>query len=77
MALLTIAIAMIGYGVARGSRYYIKCQREALLDPPVDLLQGYKWYFAFICCSALLLDWWVSNIPYIKNLLKYNMQIFS
>jgi hypothetical protein len=40
MALLTIAVAMIGYGVARGSRYYIKCQREALLEPPVDLFQG-------------------------------------
>jgi hypothetical protein len=40
MALLTIAVAMIGYGVARGFRYYTKCQREALLEPPVDLLQG-------------------------------------
>lgn len=39
MALLTIAIAMIGYGIARGIRYYVKCQREALLEPPVDLLQ--------------------------------------
>jgi len=42
MALLTIAVAMIGYGVARGSRYYIKCQREALLEPPVDLFQDDK-----------------------------------
>ncbi|PSN44163.1 hypothetical protein C0J52_17430 [Blattella germanica] len=40
MALLTIAIAMIGYGIARGFRYYVKCQREALLEPPIDLLQG-------------------------------------
>ncbi|XP_067005371.1 stress-induced-phosphoprotein 1 [Anabrus simplex] len=38
MALLTIAVAMIGYGMARGFRYYVKCQRTALLEPPVDLL---------------------------------------
>jgi hypothetical protein len=42
MALLTVAVAAIGYGVARGFRYCIKCQREALLEPPVDLLQGQK-----------------------------------
>lgn len=38
MALLTIAIAIIGYGIARGFRYYVTCQREGLLEPPVDLL---------------------------------------
>lgn len=42
MALLTIAVAMIGYGVAWWSRYYIKCQREELLEPPVDLVQDDK-----------------------------------
>jgi hypothetical protein len=47
MALLTIAVAMIGYGIARGIRYYVKCQREALLEPPVDLLQG-KEYIALL-----------------------------
>jgi hypothetical protein len=46
MALLTIAVAMVGYGIARGIRYYVKCQREALLEPPVDLLQGCKEYIA-------------------------------
>jgi hypothetical protein len=45
MALLTMAVAMIGYGVARGFRYYIKCQREALLEPPVDLFPGQKYIF--------------------------------
>lgn len=42
MALLTIAIAMIGYGIARGFRYYVTCQREGLLEPPVDLLSDDK-----------------------------------
>ncbi|KAJ9582179.1 hypothetical protein L9F63_003478, partial [Diploptera punctata] len=37
MALLTIAVAMVGYGIARCFRYYVKCQRGALLEPPVDL----------------------------------------
>lgn len=39
MVLLTFAIAVLGYGTARGFRYYIKCQRIALLEPPVDLLR--------------------------------------
>uniref|UniRef100_A0A1B6CJA7 Uncharacterized protein n=1 Tax=Clastoptera arizonana TaxID=38151 RepID=A0A1B6CJA7_9HEMI len=38
MAILTISIAMTGYGIARGFRYYIKCQRSGMLEPPVDLL---------------------------------------
>lgn len=37
MASLTIAIAMIGYLAARGYRYYIKCQRKALLEMPISL----------------------------------------
>ncbi|XP_071449535.1 stress-induced-phosphoprotein 1-like [Hetaerina americana] len=42
MALLTIGIAMFGYGIARGFRYYVKCQRKALLQAPVDLLGDSK-----------------------------------
>lgn len=42
MVLLTLAIALIGYGIARGFRYYVKCQRSSLLDPPVDLLEDMK-----------------------------------
>lgn len=38
MALLTISIALIGYAIAKGIRYYTKCQRKALLEPPIDLL---------------------------------------
>nr|CAD7610261.1 unnamed protein product [Timema genevievae] len=38
MALLTIAVAMVGYGVMRGYRYYTKCQRLSLLEAPLDLL---------------------------------------
>lgn len=36
--LLTIAIALLGYGFCRGYRYYIKNQRDAMLEPPPDLL---------------------------------------
>uniref|UniRef100_A0A1B6FIQ3 Uncharacterized protein n=1 Tax=Cuerna arida TaxID=1464854 RepID=A0A1B6FIQ3_9HEMI len=37
MALITITIAMVGYCVARGYRYYMSCQQQGLLDPPIDL----------------------------------------
>ncbi|XP_074099771.1 serine/threonine-protein phosphatase 5-like [Cotesia typhae] len=39
MALLTISIAMIGFGIAKGFRYFVKCQRKSLLEPPFDLLE--------------------------------------
>ncbi|XP_034230356.1 protein STIP1 homolog [Thrips palmi] len=38
MALLTISIALIGYAISKGIRYYVKCQRKSLLEPPLDLL---------------------------------------
>lgn len=37
MVLTTFAIAIVGYGIAFGTRYYIKTQRNALLEPPLDL----------------------------------------
>ncbi|KAJ8921464.1 hypothetical protein NQ315_003082 [Exocentrus adspersus] len=37
MAFVTIVIAMIGYSIARFYRYWIKCQRNGLLEAPVDL----------------------------------------
>ncbi|XP_060526118.1 uncharacterized protein LOC132701882 [Cylas formicarius] len=37
MALVTIVIALVGYGVARSYRSYVKCQRDGLLEPPPDL----------------------------------------
>ncbi|XP_076288950.1 serine/threonine-protein phosphatase 5-like [Lasioglossum baleicum] len=37
MALLTMSIAMLGFGVAKGFRYFVKCQRKSLLEPPMDL----------------------------------------
>lgn len=40
MALTTMGVAMIGYGIARAFRYYVKCQRNSLLEPPVDLAPG-------------------------------------
>ncbi|XP_011305971.1 small glutamine-rich tetratricopeptide repeat-containing protein 2 [Fopius arisanus] len=38
MALLTISIAMLGFAIAKGFRYFVKCQRKSLLEPPFDLL---------------------------------------
>ncbi|XP_014602148.1 PREDICTED: hsp70-Hsp90 organizing protein 3-like isoform X1 [Polistes canadensis] len=37
MALLTISIAMLGFCIAKGFRYFVKCQRKSLLEPPIDL----------------------------------------
>ncbi|KAF5270975.1 hypothetical protein FQA39_LY08278 [Lamprigera yunnana] len=39
MALLPIMIAMAGYGIARAIRYYVKCQRNSLIEVPIDLLE--------------------------------------
>lgn len=37
-----MAIAMIGFGVAKGFRYFVKCQRRSLLEPPIDLFGDEK-----------------------------------
>lgn len=37
MALLTISIAMIGFCIAKGFRYFVKCQRKSLIETPIDL----------------------------------------
>ncbi|GLG95870.1 hypothetical protein R5R35_007893 [Gryllus longicercus] len=42
MVLLTLTIAMLGYAIARAFRYYVKCQRSSLLEPPLDLLEEMK-----------------------------------
>lgn len=28
---------MLGFGIAKGFRYFVKCQRKSLLEPPFDL----------------------------------------
>ncbi|KAF4529319.1 hypothetical protein B566_EDAN011413, partial [Ephemera danica] len=38
MVLMTISVAMVGYGIARAFRYYVKCQRRSLMEPPADLM---------------------------------------
>ncbi|XP_014290906.1 stress-induced-phosphoprotein 1 [Halyomorpha halys] len=38
MALLTISIASLGYLIAIAWRFFIGCQMQSLLDPPLDLL---------------------------------------
>lgn len=37
MALLTMSIAMFGFGIAKAFRYFVKCQRKLLLEPPRHL----------------------------------------
>lgn len=38
MAVTTIVIALIGFGMAKSYRFYVDCQRKGLMDPPPDLL---------------------------------------
>jgi len=35
--MLTIAVSLLGFGLCKSYRYYVKNQREALIQPPVDL----------------------------------------
>lgn len=37
MIVMTAGVAVIGYGIAIGFRYYVKLQRDGLLHAPVDL----------------------------------------
>lgn len=37
MSLVTIVIAMVGYGLAKSYRYYTKASNEGLLEAPPDL----------------------------------------
>jgi len=36
--LLTIAISLLGFGLCKSYRYYVKNQRESLIQPPVNLI---------------------------------------
>lgn len=42
MVLMVIVVSAIGYGIARGYRYYLKQQKIGLLEPPVNLLDEFK-----------------------------------
>lgn len=33
---------MLGFGIAKGFRYFVKCQRKSLLEPPIDLFPEEK-----------------------------------
>jgi hypothetical protein len=37
---MTIAISFIGFGFCKLYRYYVKNQRDSLLQPPFDLSGG-------------------------------------
>lgn len=39
---MIIVITAIGYGIARGYRYFRKQQKIGLLEPPVNLLDEFK-----------------------------------
>lgn len=47
MAALTIAVAMLGYGAAKSFRYYVKCQRNGLLEQPAYLGRNIKHFDIF------------------------------
>ncbi|KAL1117877.1 hypothetical protein AAG570_004190, partial [Ranatra chinensis] len=38
MALLTISVAVLGFGMAKGYAYFINCQQKGLLDAPVEMI---------------------------------------
>lgn len=38
MCFLTIFVSIIGYGLSKAYRYYVKCQRNSLLEAPINLL---------------------------------------
>lgn len=40
MVLMTIAVSLLGFAIAKGCRYFVKCQRNSLLEPPLDLLNS-------------------------------------
>lgn len=42
MVTMVIVVSGIGYGVARGFRYYKKQQKRGLLEAPIDLLDEFK-----------------------------------
>lgn len=42
LCFLTIFVSSIGYGLAKAYRYYVKCQRKSLLEPPINLLTDGK-----------------------------------
>lgn len=42
MVLLVIAISLIGFSIAKGIRYYMRLQKKGMLDPPIDLMEGFK-----------------------------------
>lgn len=42
MLLMILVVSAIGYGAARGYRYFLKQQKIGLLEPPINLLDEFK-----------------------------------
>lgn len=42
MVVMVIVVSGIGYGIARGVRYYKKQQKRGLLEAPINLLDEFK-----------------------------------
>ncbi|BES94236.1 tetratricopeptide repeat domain [Nesidiocoris tenuis] len=40
MAIITMVVALFGFALAKGYRYYLDCQRKSLMDPPPDLMKN-------------------------------------
>ena len=53
--MLTIAVSLLGFGLCKSYRYYVKNQREALIQPPVDLSGGNHEIFSMIHYNQLFL----------------------
>lgn len=42
MVLLVMAVSGVCFGIAKLYHYYSKLQRRGLLEPPVDMLDGFR-----------------------------------
>lgn len=42
MVLLVMAVSGVCFGIAKLYHYYTKLQRRGLLEPPVDMLDGFR-----------------------------------
>lgn len=76
MAITTISIAIFGYGIARVCRYYVKCQRDGMLQAPVDLCKwsnmfSFKDRKLFISKKSQLQIKYFNKFFYIYNLITF------
>ena len=49
--LMTIVVSLIGFGFCKAYRYYVKNQRDSLIQPPFDLSGGMMTNLFILQCS--------------------------